>query len=342
MSGEVGQKTRHGKNVWLNWSRLKSFIRLLFLAMAVASRAQSQFIPMELTGQTFTHDPSSIVKEHSKFYMFGTGPGIRTKSSPDLRLWENGQPVFGNVPKWVNDYVHDYDGVVWAPDVVRVRGIFFLYYSCSKFGKPTSVIGLATSSTLDFSATNYFWQDAGAVISSTNGSPFNTIDPSAFLDRDGKLWLAFGSYWKGIFLMELNPQTGKRTNTNAPQHLAWNESIEAACLTRHENFYYLFVNWGQCCKGTNSTYEVRVGRAEKITGPYRDRDGNDLATGGGSPFLETFGRFIGPGHIGIMDDGGTNGLTQFSYHYYDDASRGRSRLAIGKIDWSNGWPVAVR
>ncbi|MEY4917909.1 MAG: Intracellular endo-alpha-(1-_5)-L-arabinanase [Verrucomicrobiota bacterium] len=326
---------------------MKPFIGLLFLALAVASHAQSHFTPAELAGQTFTHDPSSIVKDGTNFFMFGTGPGIRTKSSPDLLHWENGRPVFRDVPAWADDFVPDYDGSVWAPDVVRVRGKFFLYYSCSKFGKPTSAIGLATSPTLNFSATNYFWHDAGAVIASTNGSPFNTIDPSAFLDRDGKLWLAFGSYWKGIFLMELNPQTGKRANTNLPpQHLAWNQSIEAACLTRHENFYYLFVNWGQCCKGTNSTYEVRVGRAEKIIGPYRDRDGNDLATGGGSPFLETTGKFVGPGHIGIVDDGGTNGgtngLTQFSYHYYDATARGRSRLAIGKMDWSSGWPVAVQ
>ena len=126
-----------------------------------------------------------------------------------------------------------------------------------------------------------------------------------------------------------------------PISLAWNRSIEASCLTRHGKFYYLFVNWGQCCQGTNSTYEVRVGRAEKVTGPYRDRDGNDLATGGGSPFLASAGRFIGPGHIGIVDDGSTNGVTQFSYHYYDADSRGRSRLAIGKIDWSSGWPVAT-
>jgi beta-glucanase (GH16 family) len=208
-------------------------------------------------------------------------------------------------------------------------------------GKQTSVIGLATNVTLDCDATNFSWHDCGEIIHSTNGDLFNTIDPSAFRDDDGKLWLAFGSYWHGIYLIELNPQTGKRLTTSAPVQLAWNNSIEAACLTRHGKFYYLFVNWGQCCKGTNSTYEVRVGRAEKITGPYRDRDGNDLATGGGSPFLASSGRFIGPGHIGIMDDGVTNRSAYFSYHYYDADARGRSRMAIGKLDWSSGWPVAV-
>jgi beta-glucanase (GH16 family) len=57
--------------------------------------------------------------------------------------------------------------------------------------------------------------------------------------------------------------------------------------------------------------------------------------------LQTNGRFIGPGHIGIVNDGTTNGPTRFSYHYYDADSQGRSRLSIGNIDWSDRWPVAV-
>ena len=317
---------------------------LLVLSAALAVRCiGANFEPAPLTGQTFTHDPSTIVKDGARYYVFATGPGIRTKSSPDLLEWQNGNPVFNWPATWMTKAVPGFRGSLWAPDVIRLNGKFYLYYSISTFGKQTSAIALATSPTLDQSATNYHWTDCGAVIQSSTNSPFNTIDPSVFLDADGKLWLAFGSYWKGIFLTELNPQTGKRISTNAPpQQLAWNHSIEAACLTRHADFYYLFVNWGECCKGTNSTYEVRVGRSEKITGPYRDRDGNDLTTGGGSPFLQTSGRFIGPGHIGIVDDGSTNGVTQFSYHYYDADTQGRSRLALGKINWMNGWPEAVR
>ena len=321
---------------------MKFLFALTLFAAVVAGGAETNFTPLNLEGQTFSHDPSTIEKDRGRYFSFNTGPGIRTKSSPDLIHWTNGDAIFATPPAWTLNLVPAFKGVFWAPDLVRVDGKFFLYYSCSTLGQQVSAIGLATSPTLDTTATNYFWKDCGPVIASTEKLPFNTIDPSAFLDTDGKLWLAFGSYWKGIFLTELNPQTGLRANTNLPPiSLAWNRSIEASCLTRHGKFYYLFVNWGQCCQGTNSTYEVRVGRAEKVTGPYRDRDGNDLATGGGSPFLASAGRFIGPGHIGIVDDGSTNGVTQFSYHYYDADSRGRSRLAIGKIDWSSGWPVAT-
>jgi beta-glucanase (GH16 family) len=316
-------------------------IFILFTAL-VARGAQTNIIPLALEGQTFIHDPSTIVKDGSNYFIFGTGRGIRTKSSPDLIHWNEGGAVFHTPPAWTTNAVPGFRNVFWAPDVIRVNGKFLLYYAVSTWGKQVSAIGLATTPTVNPDSTNYSWTDCGPVISSTNGGAFNTIDPSVMRDADGSLWLAFGSYWDGIYLTELNPETGLRLATNSPiYHLAWNNTIEAACLTRHDNFYYLFVNWGHCCQGTNSTYEVRVGRADKITGPYRDRDGKDLAIGGGSPFLQTNGRFIGPGHIGIVNDGTTNGPTRFSYHYYDADSQGRSRLSIGNIDWSDGWPVAV-
>ena len=318
----------------------KSFCALFFVAALTVAYAETKFTPLPLTGQTFIHDPSTIIKEGDRFYVFGTGPNIRTKSSPDLVHWENGDSFFHAPPAWTTN-ISGFRNSIWAPDVIRVNGKFLLYYSVSAWGKQTSTIGLATSLTLNPAATNYQWIDAGPVIASTNGSAFNTIDPSVLQDADGKLWLAFGSFWRGIFLTELDPHTGLRANTNAPVRLAWNDSIEAACLTRHGKYYYLFVNWGQCCRGTNSTYEVRVGRADKITGPYLDREGSDLAAGGGSPFLQSSGRFIGPGHIGIVADGNTNDMTRFSYHYYDAETQGKSRLALGKIDWSDGWPMAV-
>lgn len=311
-------------------------LTLVALVSLAGSKAADSFTSPTLSGQTFIHDPSSIVRDGGKFYIFGTGPNLRTKSSPDLIHWAAGDSVFNHPPDWAMRAVPGFTGYIWAPDIIRVNGKFLLYYSASTWGKKTSAIGLATSPTLDQTATNYLWTDAGEVIRSDQQSPFNAIDPSVMLDIDGRLWLAFGSYWQGIFLTELDPQTGHRRSTNSPLfQLAWNQAIEAACLTRHDHFYYLFVNWGQCCQGTNSTYEVRLGRAEKITGPYLDRVGKKLTDGGGSPFLSSSGRFIGPGHIGILPDGET---TWFSYHYYDAATQGRARLALGKIDWTDGWP----
>lgn len=319
------------------WVGLASWL----VASATGLGAAARIEPLVLEGETFVHDPSTIIKAGDRYFLFGTGRGIRSKSSPDLLHWADGPPVFTAPPAWTTNAVPGYRGHTWAPDVLRLNGRYHLYYSVSTFGQQVSAIGLATNPTLDPSSPEYRWTDHGPVIQSTNGSPFNAIDPTVLLDRDGKLWMAFGSFWQGIHLVELDAKTGLRAGADSPVHrLAWKEMIEAACLTRQGEYYYLFVNWGRCCRGTNSTYEVRVGRSRRVTGPYLDRAGVDLVEGGGTLFLESTGRFIGPGHVGLFREGSTN---WFSYHYYDAETRGRSRLALGQLHWdAEGWPYAVK
>jgi arabinan endo-1,5-alpha-L-arabinosidase len=316
------------------------------------------------------HDPSTIVKCNDEYWLFATGMGIISRRSRDLVNWTNGPRVFTNAPAWTTNAVPGNRGYFWAPDVIfltnrpaataRQRGEYLLYYSVSTFGKNTSAIGLATNPTLDPSDPNYAWTDHGIVVQSSRSDNFNAIDPAVFQDADGKLWLAFGSFWSGIKLIELDPATGKRraqSRVQSPQFtvretqdsglrtvdsglysLAHNDSIEAAFLHHHRQQYYLFLNWGICCRGTNSTYEIRVGRSEKITGPYLDEDGKDLRVGGGTKFLASEGAFIGPGHAGIVSVGGTNWL---SCHFYDGTRRGLATLALLPLRWkADGWPEA--
>ena len=131
---------------------------------------------------------------------------------------------------------------------------------------------------------------------------------------------------------------GKRIAPDSPMlSLAHNDSIEASYIYQRESYYYLFVNWGTCCKGANSTYNIRLGRSRKITGPYVDKDGVNLIDGGGSLFLGTKGPLIGPGHAGIIVDKGTN---WFSCHFEADGTQRRgSVLAIIPLRWNaDGWP----
>jgi arabinan endo-1,5-alpha-L-arabinosidase len=292
-----------------------------------------------LTGQTDAHDPSTIFKENGQYHLFSTGRIIRRLSSPDLVHWTNGPSVFASPPAWTTNAVPEYRGHTWAPDVIRVGDRYLLYYSVSSFGKQVSAIGLAISPTLDPAAPGHEWTDHGPVIQSQVGDPYNAIDPGVLRDEEGRLWMAFGSFWRGLYLIELDPATGKRRVPETPPvRLAYHEEIEAPTLMRRDGFYYLFVNWGRCCRGTNSTYEIRVGRSPTITGPYLDRDGVDLVQRGGTLFLETEGPFIGPGHVALVDGKPGN---WFGYHYYDARRRGRSHLAIGRMEWTaDGWPVA--
>jgi arabinan endo-1,5-alpha-L-arabinosidase len=215
---------------------------------------------------------------------------------------------------------------------------YLLYYVVSKWASRTSAIGLATSPTLDPSDSTYHWTDRGIVVRSTNEDKYNAIDPDPMMDTDGRMWMAFGSFWTGIKLVELDPATGLRKNGAPLYPLAWAKEIEAPYLIRHEGSYYLFVNWGLCCRGVKSTYETRVGRSRTITGPYLDKNGVDMLHGGGTLFLGTEGRHIGPGQIGLLRDGADEWI---SYHYYDGEHQGQASLGLRRLGWSSdGWPVA--
>jgi arabinan endo-1,5-alpha-L-arabinosidase len=315
---------------------------ILFPLLTGPAQIQSNAVPvasgMSGNREVRVHDPSAPIKCTDDYWIFYTGRGIPSYHSKDLIKWEHGPAVFTNAPAWVARTVpRNHWMYYWAPDIIHLGDRYLLYYAVSSFGRNDSAIGLATTPTLDPADPKYKWSDQGIVVQSVARDNFNAIDPAAALDAQGHLWLAFGSFWSGIKMIQLDPQTGKRIATNSPVYsLAFNDSIEASYLCRHDDYYYLFVNWGLCCRGTNSTYEIRVGRSRQITGPYLDKDGVDLVTGGGTPFLSASGPFIGPGQSGIYSE---NRADWFSCHFYNGKRDGLSMLAILPLGWNtNGWP----
>ena len=282
------------------------------------------------------HDPSSIVRCGDEYWMFSTGTGVLSWRSKDLVQWESGPRVFPEMPAWVRDVVPSQRGHFWAPDVIRVGNRYLLYYSISSFGSNTSAIALASTPTLNPAANDFEWTDHGIVVQTKRGDDYNAIDPAVTQTDDAELWMSFGSFWNGLKLLRLDPKTGKRSTTDDELHaIARYQAIEAPHIFHHGGYYYLFVNWDRCCRGVESTYNIRVGRSQSITGPYIDQEGVDLAEGGGSMFLETSGPFIGPGHANILRDGERY---WFSCHYYDGTERGRSMFSIRPLTWNSGWP----
>ncbi|OYV05972.1 MAG: arabinan endo-1,5-alpha-L-arabinosidase [Verrucomicrobiales bacterium VVV1] len=301
----------------------------LFLLLAISASAAK------------VHDPSSIVRCGQESWYFSTGQGIQSARSTDLLTWNEGPPVFKSFPAWHAELVPGNRGHLWAPDVISRDGRYWLYYSVSSFGKNVSAIGLVSSPTLDPAAKDFGWKDEGVVIRSQRADPFNAIDPAVIITSDGHLWMTFGSFWSGIQLVELDAKTGLLKKDARPKQIAWNEEkqqIEAPAIEKNGDYYYLFVNWGLCCRGVNSTYEIRVGRSKTISGPYLDRTDRDMSTGGGSLFFKSEGKFIGPGHFATIE-----GFphSRFSFHYYDGKAFGQSKLGIRELAWSkDGWPEA--
>src|SRR5205814_2741960 len=94
-----------------------------------------------------------------------------------------------------------------------------------------------------------------------------------------------------------------------------------------------------CCRGADSGYNIRMGRAMKVTGPFLDHMGVDMIQGGGKLFVGSGGRVIGAGHFGLLDL--RDGVQKFSLHYEADLDRGgASVLDIRPLLWRDGWPVA--
>ena len=304
-----------------------------------------------------THDPS-IVKHGKTWYVFATGKApaagqFAIRCSQDLKRWQFCGQVFDRIPEWI---AKDSPGTkdLWAPDVSYCKGEYRLYYAYSLFGKNTSGIALATNKTLDRSSPEYKWVDRGLVLRSTATDDFNAIDPNFVVDRKGRSWLAFGSFWTGIKLRRLDNQgkpslqdtrlyslaTRQRPDNAAPAKPGlpadW-EAIEAPFIVPHDGYYYLFVSWDMCCRGSRSTYRTMVGRSTAITGPYVDETGKPMVDGGGTELLHGNSSWAGPGGESVFSHSGQDIMV---FHAYDPKT-GKPALQVSTLDWSGGWPHAA-
>jgi arabinan endo-1,5-alpha-L-arabinosidase len=296
-----------------------------------------------LTGSYSTHDPV-MMRQGNTYYLFYTGSRIPIRQSTDMHEWRSAGSVFASVPSWITTVVPKFTGSsLWAPDISYFNGKYHLYYSASTFGSNVSAIGLATNTTLDPSDPNYRWVDSGGpVIHSHATDNYNTIDPALFIDDQGettRYWLAFGSFWSGIKLTEINPETGYPVSDPPLLYsIARNSSIEAAFIIYKDGYYYLFVSFDTCCQGVNSTYNVRVGRALSVTGPYTDRNGVSMMNSGGNRLTWNDERWKGPGHEAVFQD--NDGMYWLLHHAYDAENNGRSYLRIHELFWMpDGWPT---
>jgi arabinan endo-1,5-alpha-L-arabinosidase len=303
----------------IHYTQSFRFVRLIMLLMgSVPIWALPAFA---LDGRVRIHDPSTIIQCDGKYYTFGTGGGGLI--SDDGWTWNGGASRSGG-------------GV--APDVIHIGDRYYLYYATSS-GQPRADVHMIWSKTLDPNSPNFKWEDGGIVASSDGVEFCNAIDPGVFLDpTDGRLWLVYGSYFGYIRLVQLDPKTGKRIDPNdKPVDIAIN--CEASEMIYHDGWYYLLATHGSCCRGADSGYNIRVGRAKKVTGPFLDHTGIGMLEGGGKLFVGSGGRVIGPGHFGLLDLG--DGVQKFSCHFEADLDRGGSSvLDIRPLLWKDGWPVA--
>ena len=302
----------------------------------------------------FVHDPV-LACEDGIYYLYCTGHGITQMTSTDRQHWtlsREGVLSNGKIPAWTHDSVPGFETHIWAPDVVKYRGKWYMGYSCSTFGKNTSAIGLLSNKCL---SDKDGWKDEGCIVASRgNRDNWNAIDPNFIIDEKGKPWMTWGSFWDGIQLIPLDktmhPKKGAKPQTIARRHavgdasaepnptskFAGTNAIEAPFIMRHGGYYYLFVSWDYCCRGIKSNYRVAVGRSKNVSGPYLDRDGKPMLEGGGTLLLEGDKKeYEALGHCSAysFSDGDV-----FFCHGYSVAKNGASILVQKRIEWTeDGW-----
>jgi arabinan endo-1,5-alpha-L-arabinosidase len=340
--------TCHSRHAW----SVSAYCSPVFILLAIGALTAASYAEPGGSGAqggllNTAPDPTGVATTtaagETLYVVAATGPGVKLLRSTDLKHWQPAGHVFERpVPDWARRAVPGTRGI-WAPDLSYHDGLYYLYYAVSTFGGQRSVIGLAVNKSLDPQSADYQWQDRGKVIESRpKADDFNAIDPALLVTEDGRWLLFLGSFWSGIKVVELDPATGKpkpgaeikavAAHPETPSH-----DIEAAFVVYHQGYYYLFVSWGTCCDGADSTYHVVVGRSREATGPYVDAAGRPMLAGGGTLVLAGDQRWRGPGHNGVIT---TDAGQWMVHHAYDLQNLDAQRiLLVRPLRWTkDGWP----
>jgi len=316
-------------------------------------------------GVANVHDPS-VIQVDDTYYLFSTDaiyapwdkkqpqdsitPGyIQIRSSKDLIHWKFEKWAFNTIPQDAVDHVFKYtnnkgaDGI-WAPHICKAGSTYRLYYSVSCFGTNASYIGLATSA-----SPLGPWQQQGSVVTTNPQSPMNALDPAVINDEsNGRQFLCYGSFFDGIYIVELNPQTGLALNANdngkkvAARSQQQQHIIEAPEIIYQPDLklYYLFVSYDPLF----THYNIRVGRSQSPTGPFLDFFGNDMAdTTNNYPVLTQ--SYMFNGHPGWSGNGHCSIIRTKNQYYMLHHSRLAPdnlmmNLHVRQLFWlPSGWPV---
>lgn len=164
------------------------------------------------------HDPTIFKDPVTKHYFAYSSHNLVFESE-DLINWEKHDYTKKvTVPKKAKEFIDkNYSGTTanttyWAPDLYYKEGDeypywFYLSTSCGLGGR-NSVISLIKAKSPGLWDGEY--ADAGVVIASKENNNYNTncIDANIFTDTDGKTYFIWGSFWKGIYMAELDTDTG--------------------------------------------------------------------------------------------------------------------------------------
>ena len=304
---------------------------------------------LPLSGDIIHSSTPEIIRDGDTYYMYIMTAAVSVKKSYDLRNWTHIGSALHKANKsvpvsWMEKEVPGYG--LWCPGIYEINGKYYLYYALSTGGSQHSAICMAVNETLDYESKRYKWVDKGVVLHSYVGDDFNAIDPCVITDQDGITWLVYGSYWSGIKMRRLDPDTGF-LDENYPEvySLARNNprskgadggAIEAPFIIYKDGYYYLFCATGPMQAGR---YMNHVGRSENITGPYVDSKGRPMMDGYAEVVTHDTETITICAHNSIFHD--YDGQWYMVCEYFTPVED-HSHMLISTIVWTeDGWPTTA-
>lgn len=194
------------------------FLAALIMAFTLPNSVYAQ---KPIFKEVSVHDPS-IIETNGTFYVFGSH--LASAKSNDLMQWQqisssvtNNNPLIPNVYEELKEtFEWAQSDTLWAADVTQLAdGKYYMYYNACRGDSPRSAMGVAVADNIEGPYKNKgIFLKSGMEGTSNDGTPYdatkhpNVVDPHTFFDKDGKLWMVYGSYSGGIFILEMNPKTG--------------------------------------------------------------------------------------------------------------------------------------
>ncbi|MCM1386848.1 MAG: glycoside hydrolase family 43 protein [Bacillus sp. (in: Bacteria)] len=346
------------------------------------------------------HDPS-IVKADGTYYIFGSH--MEAAKSSDLVKWESfasgvnaSNPLFDNLFDedmkafaYVGNYVEG-GYAVWAPDVIynETMGKWVMYFSTSHDWRTSNICFAVadeitgpysyvdtliysgfTSMTADNTNLKEIMGEDVKVTDYLQSAEYNhlsypnCIDPTVFYDKDGVMWMVYGSWSGGIWLLQIDEETGYPIHPEADEaaHVdryfgkyligGLHNSCEGPYIFYDEesDYYYLLVSYGGLTR--EGGYQIRCFRSKEVDGEYLDASGNTFGyTAQHSslgvkmmgnymlPSLKT--AYMAPGHCSALVD--EDGKRYLVYHQrFDNGSEYHEPRVHRMFVNKDGWLVAA-
>lgn len=352
--------------------------------------AQAAPTPRDPAAPRFTnatvHDPDHIEVDGTHYFF---GSHLASASTTNLMALTQlttsvsaSNPLFDDVTvELAETFEWAQSNTLWAPDVVRLDdGRFRMFYNACKGDSPRSAMGIAVADKVTGP-----YRDQGVILKSgmwdeisPDGTVYdarvhpNAVDPDVYRSPDGRLWMVYGSYSGGIFILQLDPASGRPLPGQGYGRHIWGGNharIEGAAMFHDpvRGYYYLFATYGGL--DASGGYNIRVVRSKAPNGPFVDAEGHDMAQVKADPakplfddasiaeagvklmgnhlFARAIGDpgegpgvgYVSPGGCTVFVDGQT-GQTMIAFHTRFPGRGEEHEVRVHRLLFTDdGWPV---